>query len=80
MSSKYSLASRLLAGFALATLSLVTVAEAQPYGHGGDGSMMGGSWGWGMGGGMGGFGGISALLIALVVLGIAVLAFRRRNT
>ena len=78
MSSKHSLTSRLLAGFALGTLSLATVAEAQPYGHGGDGGMMGGSWGWGMGGGMGGFGGVG--LVALVVLGIAALVFRRRNT
>ena len=80
MSSKHSLISRLLAGFALASVSLATVAEAQPYGHGGDGGMMGGGWGWGMGGGMGGFGGISALLIALVVLGIVALAFRRGNS
>ena len=79
MSSKHSLTSRLIAGFAFATLSQATVAEAQPYGPGtGNGGMMDG--GWGMGGGMGGFGGISALLIALVVLGIAVLVFRRRNT
>ena len=73
MSSKYSLTSRLLAGFALATLGLATVAEAQPYGPGG-GGMMGGGWGWGMGG----FGGVG--LVALLVLGIAVLVFRRRNT
>ena len=77
MSSKHSLTSRLLAGFALATMSLATVAEAQPYGPGG-GGMMDGGWGWGMGGGMGGFGGVG--LVALVVLGIAVLVFRRRNT
>ena len=32
--------------------------------------------GWGMGWGMGGFGGIGLLV---VVLGIAILAFRRRN-
>ena len=40
--------------------------------------MMGDGWGmgWGMGGG---FGGISLLLVVLVVLGIAVLALRRRN-
>lgn len=40
--------------------------------------MMGEGWGmgWGMGGG---FGGISLLLVVLVVLGIAVLALRRRN-
>ncbi len=43
MSSKHNLASRLLAVFALATLSLATVAEAQPYGsgRGGPGYMMG---------------------------------------
>jgi len=33
----------------------------------------------GMGWGMGGFGGIGMLLVVVVVLGIAVLAFRRRN-
>jgi len=40
--------------------------------------MMGEGWGmgWGMGGG---FGGIGLLLVVLVVLGIAVLALRRRN-
>jgi hypothetical protein len=76
MWSKHSFASRRLAAFTLATLSLVTVAEAQPYGPGG-GGMMGGGWGWGMGG-MGGFGGVG--LAVLVVLGIAVLVFRRRNT
>jgi hypothetical protein len=46
MSSKHNTASRLLAVFALATLSLTTVAEAQPYGPGrsgpgGPGYMMG---------------------------------------
>jgi hypothetical protein len=43
MSSKHNLASRLLAVFALATLSLATVAQAQPYGpgRGGPGYMMG---------------------------------------
>lgn len=46
MSSKHSLASRLLAVLAFATLSLATVAEAQPYGPGeGGGNMMGGGWG-----------------------------------
>ena len=36
--------------------------------------------GWGMGGwGMGGFGGISLLLVVLVIVGIAVFAFRGRN-
>lgn len=76
MWSKFSLSSRLLAAFTLATLSLGTVAEAQPYGPHEGGGMMG--WGWGMGGGMGGFGGVG--LLALVVLAIAVLVFRRRNT
>ena len=40
--------------------------------------MMGEGWGmgWGMGGG---FGGIGVLLVMLVVVGIAVLALRRRN-
>ncbi|HEY4980768.1 MAG TPA: hypothetical protein VII24_02250 [Pseudolabrys sp.] len=79
MSSKLGPTSRLLAAFALATLNLATVAKAQPYGQGG-GGMMGGDWGWGMGWGMGGFGGIGGILIALVVLGLAVLAFRRRST
>ena len=32
-----------------------------------------------MGYGMGGFGGIGVLVLALVVLGIAVMAFRRRS-
>jgi hypothetical protein len=43
MSSKHNLASRLFAVFAFATLSLATVAEAQPYGpgRGGPGYMMG---------------------------------------
>jgi hypothetical protein len=80
MSSKHSPTSRLLGVFALATVSLATVAEAQPYGPGQGGGMMGGDWGWGMGWGMGGFGGIGGLLVALVVLGLAVLAFRRRST
>lgn len=77
MSSRHRLTPRLLAAFTLATLGPATVAEAQPYGPGG-GGMMDGGWGWGMGGGMGGFGGVG--LVALVVLGIAVLVFRRRNT
>ena len=80
MSSKHNAASRLLGVFTLATLSLATVAEAQPYGPGQGGGMMGGDWGWGMGYGMGGFGGIGVLVLALVVLGIAVVAFRRRST
>lgn len=41
--------------------------------------MMGGSDGWGMGWGMGGFGGIGLLVVALLVVGI-VLASRRRNS
>ena len=79
MSSKHNAASLLLGVFTLATLSLATAAEAQPYGpsHGG---MMGGDWGWGMGYGMGSFGGIGVLVVALVVLGIAVVTVRRRNT
>lgn len=79
MSSKYTTASRLLAVFALVTLNLTTVAETQPYGPGQGGGMMGGGWGWGMGYGMGGFGGIGVLMLALAVLGIAVVAFRRRS-
>lgn len=80
MSSKHNVAWRLLGVFTLATLSLATVAEAQPYGPGQGGGMMGGDWGWGMGYGMGSFGGICVLVIALVVLGIAVVTVRRRNT
>jgi hypothetical protein len=38
MSSRYNIASRLLAVFALATMSLATAAEAQPYGPGRGGS------------------------------------------
>lgn len=79
MSSKHNATSRLLAVFALATLGLTTVAGAQPYGtgQGGPGNMMG--QGWGMGWGMGGFGGFGLLVVALVVLGIGVMALRRRN-
>jgi hypothetical protein len=80
MSSKHNVASRLVGVFTFATLSLATVAEAQPYGPGQGGGMMGGDWGWGMGYGMGSFGGICVLVIALVVLGIAVVTVRRRNT
>ena len=36
--------------------------------------------GWGMGWGMGGFGVIGVLVVILVALGIAVLAFRRRSS
>jgi hypothetical protein len=80
MSFKHYAASRLLALSALATVTLTTVAQAQMNGQGqnqggGFGNMMGGNWGWGMGG----FGGIGVLLVALVFLGIAVMAFRRRT-
>ncbi len=54
-------------------------ASAQPYGPG-QGGMMGGSEGWGMGWGMGGFGGIGLLAVALLVVGFAFLAVRRRNS
>ena len=45
----------------------------------------GNGWGWGMGGfgggwGMGGVGGIGMLLVVLVVVGIAVVVFRRPNS
>lgn len=69
-----------LAVLALVTSGLATAAQAQMNGAGpnnGDG-MMGGQWGWGMGNGMGGYGLIGVLALALVVLGIAVMAFRRR--
>jgi hypothetical protein len=87
MSIKHSAASRLSAVLAFATvfvfafISLVAVAAAQPYGQGqgGPGNMMGGGWGWGMGYGMGGVGGIGVLVLGLVVLGIAFMAFRRRS-
>jgi hypothetical protein len=80
MSSKLGHPSFLLGVFTLATLSLATVAEAQPYGPGQGGGMMGGDWGWGMGYGMGGFGGIGVLFVVLAVLGFAVLMSRRRNS
>ena len=54
-------------------------ANAQPYGPG-PGGMMGGGWGWGMGWGMGGFGGICLLVGALLIVGFAFLALRRRNS
>jgi hypothetical protein len=53
--------------------------SAQPYGPG-QGGMMGGSEGWGMGWGMGGFGGIGLLVVALLAVGFAFLAVRRRNS
>ena len=66
---------------ALATLGLATAAQAQMNGPGQNNGahMMGGQWGWGMGNGMGGFGLFGVLALALVVLGIAVMAFRRRT-
>lgn len=74
---------RVLAVSTFATLSFATFAGAQPYGQGQGpgqgGGMMGGGWGWGMGYGMGGFGGIGVLLLGLVILGVAVMALRRRN-
>jgi hypothetical protein len=59
MPLKHGVESRLLAISALATLGFATVAAAQPYGpgQGGPGNMMGG--------GMGGFGGIGVLMLAL---------------
>lgn len=78
MSSLHIVASHLSVVFALAALGLATAVEAQPYGQGHGGGMMGGNWGWEMGYGMG-FGGIAILVLALVVLGIAVMVFRRRN-
>ena len=50
-------------------------ASAQPYGPG-QGGMMGSSEGWGMGG----FGGIGLLVVALLIVGFAFLAVRRRNS
>lgn len=75
MPLKYKASSQLLAVCAFATVALTTVAEAQMYGP--DQGMMG--RGWGMGYGMGGYGGIGILLLALVVLGVAFMAFRRRT-
>ena len=79
MSSKHNPTSRLLAVFTLASFSLTSVAEAQPYspGPGGSGNMMGDRWGLEMGWGMGGFGWIGVLVVVLVVFGIVVVAFRR---
>ena len=67
----------LLFSAALAVGASSQSASAQPYGPG-QGGMMGG--GWGMGWGMGGFGGIGLLVVALLVVIIAFLAVRRRNS
>lgn len=69
----------LLLSTALALGASSQFASAQPYGPG-QGGMMDGSEGWGMGWGMGGFGGIGLLVVALLVLGFAFLAVRRRNS
>lgn len=61
------------AALALGTSNLP--ANAQPFGPG-PGGMMGGGWGWGMGR----FGGICWLVVALLGLGLAFLAVRRRNS
>jgi uncharacterized membrane protein len=77
MSSKHITASRVIAVFALATLSLATRAEAQPYGPGqGGDNMMGGGWSWGMGG----IGGIGFVVIILLFVGFAFYAVRHRNS
>lgn len=52
-------------------------ANARPFGPG-PGGMMGGGWDWGWG--MGGFAGICLLAVALLGLGLAFLAVRRRNS
>ena len=36
--------------------------------------------GWGMHWGMGGYGGIGSLVVVLVVIGIAILVYRGRNS
>ena len=60
-------------GLTLGTSNLSV--SAQPYGPG-QGGMMGGSEGWGMGG----FGGIGLLVVALLAVGFTFLAVRRRNS
>lgn len=76
-------AARLLAISTIPTFTLVTAATAQMAGQAAGtspnegGGMMGGGTAWGMGYGIGGFGGIGILVLALVVIAIAVLAFRR---
>ena len=69
----------LLFSTALALGASSLSASAQPYGPG-QGGMMGGGDGWGMGWGMGGFGGIGLLVVALLIVGFAFLAVRRRNS
>ena len=69
----------LLFSTALALGASSLSASAQPHGPG-PGGMMGGGDGWGMGWGMGGFGGIGLLVVALLVVGFAFLAVRRRNS
>ena len=41
--------------------------------------MMDGTGGWGMGWGMGGFGGVGIIVVASLVVCLAVLVSRRRN-
>ena len=65
----------LLFSTALALGASSLSASAQPYGPGH--GMMGGGDGWGMGWGMGGFG---LLVVALLVVALAFLAVRRRNS
>ena len=79
MSLKHNSIPRVLAVFALASSSLLSVAEAQPYGpgQGGSDNMMGG--GWGMGWGMGGFGWLGVIVVCLVAVGFVVLMYRRQK-
>jgi hypothetical protein len=64
----------LLFSTALALGASSVSASAQPYGPGH--GMMGGGDGWGMGG----FGGFGLLVVALLVVALAFLAVRRRNS
>lgn len=68
----------LLFSTALALGASSLSASAQPYGPAQ--GMMGGGDGWGMGWGMGGFGGFGLLVVALLVVALAFLAVRRRNS
>lgn len=79
MLSKHSPISRVLGVLALASLNLLSVAEAQPsgLGQGGSGNMMGG--GWGMGWGMGGFGWLGVIVVCLVAVAFVVLMYRRQK-